>query len=303
MTSSSTSHSKDSSLWLQLLRQSSSRALAPEASCLFVGDVNAGKRSLLTKIGQNDDFSRQPSFLELVNYDFFEVDDGSLDSASKVHLWGFDERIFSQSTDFLSPENSSSKMMFIIALDLSKGEEILVSLRKWFGMIAQFILSYQQSMTSDQVLSMKQQFLQYISTVRLNKGNKLDGESYGEEINHVSLSATSSKYELAVDKFPIPIVVVGCKADLINYNDLLIMKNMKEIQGKLRFLCLEASAALFFSGKEQDHARLQTLKKYILHRLYPESISMDLSIEVSYLASNLISPILTIFSNCLGKIG
>jgi hypothetical protein len=107
--SSSSADHTDESLWLKLLRQNSTRAVAAETTCVLVGDNDIDKRSLLSVLGQSDPMDTvdasvlSSSLAELVGYDVFDVDEGALDSTTKVHFWSFDERVFQHSTEFLPP--------------------------------------------------------------------------------------------------------------------------------------------------------------------------------------------------------
>lgn len=85
---------------------------------------------------------------------------------------------------------------------------------------------------------------------------------------------------MAMERFYVPIIVVGCKSEKLNFNDLGVLRQMKEIQGKLRLVCLEVGAALIFPSKEQELQKHQLLKSYITHRLFSEYVRMDLALEV-----------------------
>jgi hypothetical protein len=59
------------------------------------------------------------------------------------------------------------------------------------------------------------------------------------------------------------------------------MKQARELQGRLRSICLEVGAALVFtSAGAKDQTNCAALKKYLLHRLYPEQVSTELALEV-----------------------
>lgn len=107
--SSPSGESEQESLWLKLLRQSSTRATTAETTCVVIGDANAGKRSLLAQLGLNGRTPASetqteapiPSLIEMANYDFLDVEHEALASSSKVHLWSFDDRLFSHSLELL----------------------------------------------------------------------------------------------------------------------------------------------------------------------------------------------------------
>lgn len=87
-------------------------------------------------------------------------------------------------------------------------------------------------------------------------------------------AAETIKYEFIKKYFGMPIVVVGCKSDLIAMDDAESVRSSRELQAKIRAMCLEVGAALVFSSTYID-TNLPTMKKYIEHRLYPENLLLQ----------------------------
>lgn len=94
------SSTSSDNLWLKLLRQSSTRVLTPEATCVVVGD--AAEASLIEALSQQPNHqSAVLSSLELVNYNYLDVDDSALATPTKVHLWQLEESMFPFAKDVL----------------------------------------------------------------------------------------------------------------------------------------------------------------------------------------------------------
>jgi hypothetical protein len=115
-TASSSSQSADESLWLKLLRESSTRGVTPDASCIIVGDAD-GAKGIMDSVGQsfasNHDSSSQDtsSFLEMLCYDCMDIiEDGALETNTKIHFWNFDERLISLNNELLPPPLVASNL-------------------------------------------------------------------------------------------------------------------------------------------------------------------------------------------------
>lgn len=75
-------------------------------------------------------------------------------------------------------------------------------------------------------------------------------------------------------------IIVACKSDLVKADDAVSLKRAKAIQGQLRAIALHIGAAVVFVSAATD-ANNSRLKRYIINRLYPESVSDERGIEVS----------------------
>lgn len=90
------------------------------------------------------------------------------------------------------------------------------------------------------------------------------------------------KFEFISKFYGLPLIVVGCKSDLISMEDAASIREARELQGHLRALCLEVGAALIYTTTEADLnpeaeklCNMLRLKKYIEHRLYPENLLLQ----------------------------
>ena len=169
----------------------------------------------------------------------------------------------------------------MLVLDLSKPETCLTSLQKWLVKINSFASKYYHELSPDNAKSSKQALVDYLKNVRKTKGRVVatvtseDTETEAEEeVEHFEGNFIS-------EHFGLPIVVVGAKADTLVSDSSAAMKQARELQGRIRSLCLEVGAGLIFTSTAgPTTVNCAELKKYIMHRLYPAQIGMDLSLQV-----------------------
>lgn len=75
------------------------------------------------------------------------------------------------------------------------------------------------------------------------------------------------------------VIIVACKSDLVKVDDAVSLKRAKAIQGQLRSIALHIGAGVVFVSAATD-TNNSRLKRYIINRLYPESVSDERGIEV-----------------------
>ena len=155
-------------------------------------------------------------------------------------------------------------MLFLIGLDISTSEdECIQSLEYWLRRIIVFSNEYLEANGRSNID--KNNLSQYVSNIKNNK-------IISSEVIASELSSSSVKVNTGF-----PIIVTCCKSDLIDVSSL---KNVKEFQGRLRSICLQFGASLIYTSTTDKLTNISLLRKYIFHRLYPEVVSLDLSIEV-----------------------
>ena len=76
------------------------------------------------------------------------------------------------------------------------------------------------------------------------------------------------------------IIIVACKSDLVKVDDAANLKRAKVIQGELRAIGLLIGAAVVYVSAVTD-TNTARLRKYIIHRLYPEALGVEGGIEVT----------------------
>jgi hypothetical protein len=107
----------------------------------------------------------------------------------------------------------------------------------------------------------------------LSKEKKLQlNNNKNNNTENIESNTNITENENDSSKFVIPVIVVACKSDLLISNDIIANKKSKEIQGKLRYICLEIGASLIYSSSSND-VNCSKLKKYLLYSLYPSIIN------------------------------
>lgn len=143
----------------------------------------------------------------------------------------------------------------------------------------------QQHLTEERVANMRQAYTSYITSATSLKGDKLSADSNAEDAQ-LALLSSEGRFESAIRDFPIPVVVVVWEGlsplqptlSSPTTADFNSMRTSKELQGRLRLLCLEAGAGLLFTNGQLER-NTGFLRKYLLHRLYPSHLAMSLQIE------------------------
>lgn len=160
-------------------------------------------------------------------------------------------------------------------MDLSRPEEQCTkSLEKWLLHIANFSKTHHDS--TGAANTAKDSLLHYLQHA---KHFKIMPDISSIVSSDLSSEASSEISSLKMN-LGFPIIVVGCKADLIgSQNDSGDINNAKEIQGRIRALSLQFGAALVYTSAEKA-TNIVNLRKYMYHRLYPEVIPSNLVIEV-----------------------
>lgn len=172
-------------------------------------------------------------------------------------------------------------MMVMIALDLSKPGDCVAALKNWLPRISRYIRSYHESIDSQQSKAIKAALSEYLSTARLNKGEvvNLASSEQKDGATTESLDFSVDQYDFILENFGLPIIVVGCKLDMMTPEQGTPAKFAREVQGAIRSICLDIGAALIYTSAMEDLNCIE-LRKYMLHRFYPDKIAADLSIQV-----------------------
>lgn len=168
----------------------------------------------------------------------------------------------------------------MISLDLSQPETCITALNYWLEKVHRCVVEHHRRLAPLESTSQKNALVRYLKHARSTKGSI--AAATAEEEEEVEEPPTASAEELfRADCFGAPVVVVGTKADTILADTSTAMKQARELQGRLRSICLEIGAALVYtSAASKDQPNCAALKKYLMHRLYPEQISAELAMEV-----------------------
>ena len=107
-------------LWSTLLKESSKRFKAPEATCVFFGDSGIGKSSLVQKIGGSSNFDNGGygrTISDILSYAFIDIDEGILNSESvpRINLWSISDKTFEGCLEnVVKPGKSSERVRFLL---------------------------------------------------------------------------------------------------------------------------------------------------------------------------------------------
>lgn len=109
-------------LWSTLLKESSKRFKAPEATCIFLGDIDVGKNTLLSKIVSSsayEDDGNGRYTKEIISYSFIDVDEGLLDSdsLSRINMWSISNRTFESSIDLIAKSDKAHRVRLSCVID------------------------------------------------------------------------------------------------------------------------------------------------------------------------------------------
>jgi hypothetical protein len=194
-------------------------------------------------------------------------------------------------------------MIIMITLDLSDPDQCIAILKTWLLKVHVFLKDrHEQSKSNEAIVSIdssgdkesnSRQLVSYLKHIRLHKG---DMRSIFTTQTALSPSAVdgdviSDELRFILDHFNIPIIVIGSNSEHIMLDSNASIRKHRELQGSIRSICMDIGAALIYTGSPSIHPTLQStaiansnnnvLRRYIIHRLYPELVPMELSIDVS----------------------
>lgn len=154
-----------------------------------------------------------------------------------------------------------------------------------------------RQLPAEKVKAWKEAHRKYLCSVPYLKNGTKFTDISAEDREAVWMSCEGN-LELSVDTFPIPILVAVFQSDVASAKNLVAspgnsassststLSINKELQGKLRLLCLDAGATLCGLPSLRNQASdaqiaMQRIRKYLLHRLYPSQLQVQSSSESS----------------------
>jgi dynein light intermediate chain 1 len=273
-------------LWSSLLKESSKQSRKVDAFCVFLGDGGCGKSKVTDTLCKSSNGDAKENIgsdqkQEIVSFNYFDVEEGLADTiiASRVSIWSLSDNVYENLLETILEPTSTEKMVLMIGLDLSDIEDCVGSLRRWFAKIhAYFKKSAQSGSGPGSSLCNYKATVSYVQNARTGKFALFEEDeipSSSFEDAPPENNGPDIKYNLGI-----PLIVIGCKADTIDLSNGAEVRRAREVQGQLRALCIQFGAGLLFTSAEKE-TNCAELKKYILHRLYPSLMSMELEIEDS----------------------
>lgn len=284
--------SSTTGIWDSILKSSSLKVKKlPDSTMIVCGLEKSGKTSLLDTFCPNfeqeeeegDLPSKKFKIIKPLSFKYFNVssefedsDESKItmtddaDAMGRVNVWMIDQHVMSSSLKMIWDIASSSsaaadKYLFVIVLDLNEPPpEVVKNLRAWIKRLD--VEAVKLNVASDNDI--------YVRSAKILKG-AVRGTT---PIDPTPLAPFQRLFKA-------PLVVVGHKSDVIRTDDAIAAKAAKELQGKLRAICLESGAALIYTSslEVENLINCGTLQRYCSHRLYPEAIPMTLNIQVRQL--------------------
>lgn len=196
-------------------------------------------------------------------------------------------------------------MVIMITLDLSDPDQCITILKTWLLKVHLFLKDrHEQSKSNEAIVSIdssgdkdsnSRQLVSYLKHIRLNKGDMRNAFSTQTALSDGDV--ISDELRFILDHFNIPIIVIGIHSEHIMLDSNASVRKHRELQGSIRSICMDIGAALIYTGSPSIHPTLQStaiansnnnvLRRYIIHRLYPELVPMELSIDVSSISSSI----------------
>ena len=267
----------ETTLWSSLLRESSKKFKVPQAACVVIGDVDVGKRKLVDNMCNSNKLSNNQQNMttnniktDIVSYNYLDYEEYDNDtSVSKIHMWTLGLQTFDKAFEILVSPKKIERIAIIITLDLTK-DNIIDALNYWLRKSKQYSQSFHSELNKEVSDNYKLLQAHYIQSIKNNKGAIIN-----QQLEDVKTNCNTND----INNIGLPIIVVGCKSDIIKLDDVSSSRKAKETQSKLRAICLQTNCALIYTSAVKN-INCQKLGKYIMHRLYHDIIPFpDLSIE------------------------
>jgi len=265
----------ETTLWSSLLRESSKKFKVPQAACVVIGDVDVGKSKLVDNMCNSNKLSNNQLNMnandintDIVSYNYLDYEEYDNDtSVSKIHIWTLGLQTFDKAFEILLNPKKNERISIIITLDLTK-DNIIDTLKYWLRKSKQYSNSFHSELNKELSDNYKISQANYIQNIKSNKGAIIN-----QQLEDVKININD------INSIGLPIIVVGCKSDIIKLDDVSSSRKAKEIQAQLRSICLQYNCALIYTSAIKN-INCQKLGKYIMHRLYHDVIPFpDLSIE------------------------
>ena len=276
-------------IWDSILKSSTLKVKKlPDSTMVVCGLEKSGKTCLLDTfcpnfVEEEDDEdlpSKRFKILKPLSFKYFNItsefedsDESKIsmtddaDAMGRVNVWTIDQHVMRSSLKMIWETASTSsaapdKYLFVIVLDLNDSpQDCVKNLRAWIKRLDSEAIKL--NVASDNDI--------YVRSAKILKG-AVRGST------PIDPSPLAPFQRL----FKAPLVVVGHKSDVIRSDDAVAAKAAKDLQGKLRAICLEVGAALIYTSslEVENLINCGTLQRYCSHRLYPEAIPMTLNIQV-----------------------
>jgi hypothetical protein len=273
-------------LWTSLLAETSKKAKVLDSSVIILGKNKSAKRQIFDAISKTKEGGRlsgKSSFDFMEDYGYFEVDDTYSDSElGKVNVWSIDNdglndafeimhvgsdiwKVSFHGIRYFALLTSLLQQTFVIGIDAkASAADIMDTFQHSVQSIARLT---KRLATNPEFMSIQRDVVEYLSCVR--SGFDSMSEAKAENI----------KGDLSYN-FGFPVVVVLVYDEPIAGGSSELKKSIKDAQHILRWNCHQFGGALV-DCVCSDPVSVEKCRQYILHRLYPDDVKMELQLEVT----------------------
>lgn len=275
--------------WTELLKQSTKSATKRQSqlqncSLFVLGTKGCGKSALLSHFA---DRVIAPSSDELVvEYSYITVKnkfdaDAKDDSIARMNIWQIDDISHVPLIQNLLSIHGLIHSSFVIAIDFSDPASAEAQLKFWLDVIATSInaapavVSSSNSSAASPLSSVNKNSDLTELRMKLSRYIQFFVDPSQQADSTVALSAQEMEnaevdQTLPATNLGVPIIVVGCKADLLSQSLAKLSRaddRFNILLRKLRLICFEYGAALFVtSAKGAKGVNIDLLQDYIFHR-------------------------------------
>lgn len=267
----------------EILLQESGRKHDKEANArtvVFLGDIGAGKRTMLSKLTKKE-IDEEPLRGNSLGYTFMDVttDHSEADAeegTSRMNLWTMPGEEKGDLLSFAINKATIENLVVVIAVDLSQPHKIEKSLTHWTELLK---TQLDKVMTEDMPEGAAEclQKIKVAFQLYSEPEEKKEGEAAEPKPSALSTEADDKvKLEMPIpdgvltNNLGVPVIIVACKADTLETQEKeqrLRSEQIDYMQAHLRYFALKHGAALIYTST-QGTENWTVLREYMTHIAY-----------------------------------
>lgn len=277
--------SKD--IWASVLSKVSASKSIPTKNVLIVGDIYSGKSTIaqaFKNINSLNDLRLVDNINELaLSYNLAEIkDEGDVIARVGIYQIASDTSYKSLVHHCLRAESLGDSLV-VIVVDWSKPWGFMQTLDKWLSAVEQEVvaISKQKNVDLDALQSKLEKFWRSYSEPNVTDSSKPEPAVTTTIHRDLNLPLDNG---VLVNNVGIPIVIVASKVDqtiALEKDHDFKDEQFDYIQQALRTMCLKYGAALFYTSSQRPQT-MQSLKNYILHRLFSNTTNGDKTTQFGF---------------------
>lgn len=265
--------SADANLWQQLLEKASRSSLEENTTLIVVGDKQNGKSSLIKKfrnrVGRDTKNKQAISTPYLVDFSYCNVnnvydENDPEEIRAQLNVWELDsaEAAMSLLPRFLA-STQLDRTMYMITLDLSTPWTAMESLERWGKALTEAHNQALSNLPEDEQAKLKERIARF-NQFYVDPSVAADDQEAPPNLDEVKVEEGIPPINLGV-----PVVVVGCKADMLHdvfARQTGVGDRFEYMTRNLRQFCLKYGASLIYSSAMGTN--VDVLQDWVYHRLY-----------------------------------